>query len=739
MSVNGDGKMGPGAAPGAAGSRAIERHRGVAISRRGVFAGLAMAPLAVIAGLGLARPKEALAAASPRAAGHTLETWGSSSQNIRNCFLSVNSNGDNFKAIAHTGSNWQRWVNNPYTYRPEVGLAGTVLIWDGTPGGYVYGMSSRTDWIEAYWEHVGTYLGRSVDCKLVVAEPTIVDRHNDGPDWDNLYPGRGNYYFRNDLILYAKYIYNDRSLSEHLYNFPMHCFAINQRFLATHWMIGLSNVKLTYQFFYSGSNFTNPIIFGQDNDVAYYFCNSIQYDNGGHEWVSPADNWSGHSFVMNTDTTRCYWAGIDGWTVVTTDIDAIDDRTSVCFDYQGSSISFYRGDTGGTDGFTWAFKPITALVTPTLLAYSSAGSAHPEGGGNPPITDGLYEVVWHRVPTLALDTSMRGGAATGEVQVYTRNGTPAQLWSLKLAQAPDVYDVEPASAATTRLDLQNGDASNSPAAQLWMVNGAAAQRWRVREVAPGVFAFRSAADPRGILCVDGSSQSSGARVTVYNMGSASSPDPQPGTPGAENALWRLNLVRDADFDAAKVNRDMSVAEGGGATELGVYLDEACTKRVGGFRPNAAGWAAFEGAANAEGVFQDFLFQGTQYFMKSLAAPAGHRDTTEVFRFYPHANGEVIQFPYTPDGPVPVRFVLEASAAGTGRYKVVEPYPLLDRSVVRGSVLEGDDPMFAEAQSAAGSALKGADVPDLTGSWHVGDGAACDYRTPFKTDHVRSAL
>lgn len=223
------------------------------------------------------------------------------------------------------------------------------IFFQGSRPYWVIGMEQSWNWFAAEWASVGYYYGRRVGCRMTVSDPTPIDSYNDWgkpSGWDG-------------TQLEKRYL-------------AKHFFVLAQTFSSplTHWICGLQKVKQRFEFFYTDDKSRKAIPI----DWAYYCCRSVQRDGGGYEWASPGANWQGHAFVPKGVTnsaafwtTGCY----AGWNTVATTIDEVSDRTAFMFDYSGTAIEYYRGDTAGWDGYNWSFEPFNTFYRVTLSKHST--------------------------------------------------------------------------------------------------------------------------------------------------------------------------------------------------------------------------------------------------------------------------------------------------------------------------------------------------------------------------------
>ena len=199
------------------------------------------------------------------------------------------------------------------------------------------------------WNSVGTYDGKPVGCTLFLSNPVI------GNGYDNnvgLNQKEGQFYQQH---------FGTKSF-----------FVVSDAFAAwdnCHWLKGLRSIKMVYQFFYSDR--PDEYI---DLDWAYLGARSIQYNEGGYEWISPAENNQDSYFIPRGVDTQLFFTNFDGYNCISSRVDEVNDRTCAIIAYRGSSISYVRGDTVYCDGFQFDFQPIADFCA-LRLKKSSANPA----------------------------------------------------------------------------------------------------------------------------------------------------------------------------------------------------------------------------------------------------------------------------------------------------------------------------------------------------------------------------
>lgn len=263
---------------------------------------------------------------------------------------------------------------------------------------WVIGMENSWNWFVAEWASVGYYHGRRVGCRMTVSEPASTDRYN---DWGSASGWEGD-------RLQERYG-------------ARHFFVLAQTFFSelSHWICGLQKVKQRYEFFYADDPSRTAI----NIDWAYYCCRSVQRDGGGNEWASPGANWQGHAFVpKGMQSSAAYWTAgcYAGWNTVATSIDEKSDRTAFMFDYSGTAVEFYRGDTAGWDGYNWSFAPFDDFHRATLSKRSSNPSISGATGAYS-LAGAVYGVYLDEACTVRVGSFKTD--ANGDADLEAVNGT----------------------------------------------------------------------------------------------------------------------------------------------------------------------------------------------------------------------------------------------------------------------------------------------------------------------------
>ena len=133
------------------------------------------------------------------------------------------------------------------------------------------------------------------------------------------------------------------------------------------------------------------------------------------------------------------------------------------------------------------------------------------------VSNGTYTVRVASSPSVTLDVAGGSTSAGGNVQLYTSNDSGAQKW-LFTRKSDGAYEIKNAASGKA-LDVANAKAASGANVQQWTANNSAAQRWRVEYRAGSGFVFVSSL---GSSLALGSSRGavSGANAQLANSGDA---------------------------------------------------------------------------------------------------------------------------------------------------------------------------------------------------------------------------
>lgn len=212
----------------------------------------------------------------------------------------------------------------------------------------------------------------------------------------------------------------------------------------------------------------------------------------------------GHVFQVHIDYT-----GAALW-VTTTDANnpAVTEVHEYAVDIPSivGSSSAYVGFTGGTGGLaatqeilTWTFSPGSDLVA------LSAGYLSP---GN------IYQLTPACAPGSCLDVN--GGSAQNgaKVQIWHETGGTNQQWKA-LYDGNGVWEFEPQNATAERLDVFALGIAPGTKVEQWVANGGSNQKWLLYEAGSGALSLEPQNAIRLRLDVRGASSADGTQVQIY--------------------------------------------------------------------------------------------------------------------------------------------------------------------------------------------------------------------------------
>jgi hypothetical protein len=133
-----------------------------------------------------------------------------------------------------------------------------------------------------------------------------------------------------------------------------------------------------------------------------------------------------------------------------------------------------------------------------------------DGGGTPPIAEGVYRILTGTGPQQCLDVA--GGLAYEgtNVRQLACNGTDEQRWRFR-SLGGNLYQVR-AAVSELCLDVSGGTPANDSNVQQWFCNGSNAQIWSVQAIGGAQYHFMPQTGPNSCMDVAGGSGASGANI-----------------------------------------------------------------------------------------------------------------------------------------------------------------------------------------------------------------------------------
>lgn len=130
------------------------------------------------------------------------------------------------------------------------------------------------------------------------------------------------------------------------------------------------------------------------------------------------------------------------------------------------------------------------------------------------IADGYYEIASAGLNSLVLD-AMNGGRSAGtRVQLYSKNGTDAQVW--QISHDAQGYITIANALSGLVLDVRNGSTEPGSPIRLWTPNDTYAQKWIAVSREDGSYRLISALDEDNAIDVSGGSFYNGSTVQIYS-------------------------------------------------------------------------------------------------------------------------------------------------------------------------------------------------------------------------------
>ena len=232
------------------------------------------------------------------------------------------------------------------------------------------------------------------------------------------------------------------------------------------------------------------------SSIAQTFCSQIQ-SAGYKAGVYASQSWW-ESYLVGPVFDSCYkW--VAAW------------NASVGLTYGG--FSDFRNSNG-----IWQFSDYGRVsgisgAVDLNYAYIDAFVRHPAEPGTRTVADGTYVISSALAPSMALDVAAGSVADGANVQLYAKNGTKAQAFTVTYDGA-GFYDVV-CVASGKALDVESGGWHNGANVQQYAPNGTDAQKWRVDLNADGTCTFVSKGGGRA-LDVDSGGTSNGTNVQIYD-------------------------------------------------------------------------------------------------------------------------------------------------------------------------------------------------------------------------------
>lgn len=212
--------------------------------------------------------------------------------------------------------------------------------------------------------------------------------------------------------------------------------------------------------------------------------------------------------------------------------------------------------------------PLAASKAQTPLAISNAQTRQEqqESANKMPIEQGEYIIVRADSESMVLDAAGGGTKNGTNVQLYTANGTAAQLWIV--TSDKDGYYTFINKKSGKALDVAGASAKNTTNIWLYQSNGTKAQKWKIVPSGTG-YMFQSALNKTFVLDAAGNGKANGTNIHLYK-----------------------NNATPAQFFSF-INTNIKVESAGQTLENGVYVVE--TAAAANQMIDVAGGSAENGA------------------------------------------------------------------------------------------------------------------------------------------------
>ena len=184
----------------------------------------------------------------------------------------------------------------------------------------------------------------------------------------------------------------------------------------------------------------------------------------------------------------------------------------LCLDVSGGQMADYANvqiyQSNNTQAQKWSIQVIDGLAQMDQLALQNRDT----------IPDGSYYVAFAGDLSKVLDVPSASSADAVAMQLYTRNGTAAQLWDVSHDEAGYVTFTNASSGKV--LDVNSGLTVSATRVQQYQGNDSRAQKWVVSQNDDGTYSILSALWPGIALDVSGAQVVDGAAVQTYQQNSS---------------------------------------------------------------------------------------------------------------------------------------------------------------------------------------------------------------------------
>jgi hypothetical protein len=165
-------------------------------------------------------------------------------------------------------------------------------------------------------------------------------------------------------------------------------------------------------------------------------------------------------------------------------------------------------DVNGTNVQVWTKNGTSAQS----FAFISLGTT--PVSSKETVENGIYTIVSNLSTKLAIDVPGANTADGVQLQLYTTNGTFAQMFEIKRQPSDGFYTIRPLNSGGA-LDVSGGNVVASTSVQQWRNNGTDAQRWALQKNSDGSFTFVSKKSGL-VLDATGGRAAAGTRLQLWH-------------------------------------------------------------------------------------------------------------------------------------------------------------------------------------------------------------------------------
>ena len=236
---------------------------------------------------------------------------------------------------------------------------------------------------------------------------------------------------------------------------------------------------------------------------------TITNPNGNRFDLAGSDTTNGNNIRLWTPNESCaeLWRivpDLDGnYTILSAcSADAVVDRFNA-ETADGTNIQIW--ESNNTAAQRWRFN---------LKTLSGSGSVStPDFAPAPSNLSGTYTIVSQLHDQRVIDLFDNRNGDGVNIQLYEKNGTTAQVWTLAYNAAADAYTITNPNGR--RLDLADAAVANRSNIHLWGANDTCAQLWHIAKNDDGSYTFFSNCDRRFVVDVDNAGTANGTNIQLW--------------------------------------------------------------------------------------------------------------------------------------------------------------------------------------------------------------------------------